>query len=127
MHNENLPKISEPFNHPKEQGYYYTRLGLNSDEESGDIRYVEDFKDEDGKQWYKAQILYEDLEVDGFIIEVRDIDGEDDLYEVDIHTTGSKYIRLTPDMLEDISLRVEEAKENLDLLHYGDEHNAQYI
>ena len=48
MHNENLPKISEPFNHPKEQGYYYTRLGLNSDEESGDIRYVEDFKDEDG-------------------------------------------------------------------------------
>jgi len=75
---------------------------------------------EDGKQWYKAQILYEDLEVDGFIIEVRDIDGEDDLYEVDIHTTGSKYIRLNPEMVEDISVLVEEAKEKLDLLHYGD-------
>ena len=120
MINENLPKISEPWNHPKEQGYYYACLGLNSDEESGNIRYVEDFKEEDGKQWYKAQILYEDLEVDGFIIEVRDIDGEDDLYEVDIHTTGSKYIRLNPEMLEYISVLVEEAKEKLDLLHYGD-------
>ena len=116
----NLPKISEPWNYPKEQGYYYTCLGLNSDQESGDIRYVEDFKEEDGKQWYKAQILYEDLEVDGFIIEVRDIDGEDDLYEVDIHTTGSKYIRLDTEMVEDIPVLVEEAKEKLDLLHYGD-------
>ena len=100
-------KISEPFGSDKPNAnQYQTENGYNSSCLAPpkiymfEIRYIKDYWDEDDEQqWYRGEILMNDIECDGYVVEVNNVHG--DMFEYRIHVRNALYLYLCDEELVD--------------------------
>lgn len=112
-------KISEPFGSDKpnanqyqtENGYNTTCLAPPKNYMS-EIRYIKDYWDEDDEQqWYRGEILMNDIECDGYVVEVNNVHG--DMFEYRVHVRDALYLYLCDITLNNMRLAIKECERNL--------------
>tara|TARA_R100001082_G_scaffold97018_1_gene64765 strand:+ start:327 stop:701 length:375 start_codon:yes stop_codon:yes gene_type:complete len=112
-------KISEPFGSDKPSAnQYQTKDGYNTTclappkNYMYEIRYIKDYYDKgDNQQWYRGEILMNDIECDGYIVEVNNIHGNE--FDYKIHVRNASYLYLCDVTLNNIRLAIKECERNL--------------